>query len=447
MTRHVAPSGDTTGATDVAAINKALAESGEVVLSGRYFIDEAIIMSSDTTLTLNDAGIRLVDGANDNMLRNSDQIAGGTGNSNLRIVGTGLARFNGNPLSQSGGRGQGLLFQNVTGLTVSGVTLGPMYKMAAMQYGVRGAHWSDIELAQDATTTNQDGIDIGPGCRDIHIDSVRGRTGDDCFSIFAKNTGGNTTAYTNGLSAEDRNVSDIYISNVTVDVGINPVRLQAGDGSRLSRVYVSNFTNTRTTTASVTGGPAGVLQFGSTKYVTAEPAAGELADIYLDGYAGPAAWVIGAESNFSRVSVNNVTLSRDTDAGSGTGENSGAGSGSRTGTTSKAAIIGTAGRVQGFAPTISDITVSRVTVLAAESQADVLSLPPGSSVSSVELVDVAAVPTGAQLSAPVRAIDVSIRRLRFDKQLDIPIDQAAGSLPALGAVTVTVHAEDATKTS
>lgn len=431
MSTQVKPSGDRTGHSDSAAINEALSQPGECVLSGHYVINASILMTSDTTLTLDNASIRLVDGSRDNLVRNADQSVGGRGNANLKIQCTGTARLYSNPVSESGPRGQGLLFQNVQGLHVSGLTIGPVYTAAAMQFAVTDGHWSDIELAQDVTTTNQDGIDIGPGCRQIHIDSVRGRTGDDGFSIFAKNTGGNVTEYSTAMSVEERHISEIYISNISVDVGINPVRLQAGDGSRLSRVFVSNFTNLRSTIATVTGASSGVLQFGSTKYVTTEPSPDDLSEIYLDGYVGPASYVIGAESNFSQVGVNNVALT----------------AGARTDRTVQTAIIGTARHVADFAPTFSNVTVSNVAVPDSDATAFVLSLPAGSSVSKTELVNVAAGSVALRTSSDARSIDVNITRMRFDKQLDILFDQAAGALPALGTVTVNVHSSAATKAS
>lgn len=418
MTTAVPPSGDRSGAADAVAVNAVLALPGECVLSGQYFIDRALLMSSNTTLTLDGATVMLVDGADDNIVRNADQSPGGQGNTSLRIVGNGRARLFSDPGAQSGGRGQGLLFQNVTGLEVSGITIGPTYRMAAMQYGVRNARWSDVTLAQDASTPNQDGIDVGPGCRNIRIDGVKGRTGDDCFSIFAKNTGGNTTPYTDALSPEDRNVEGVYISDVSVDVGISPVRVQAGDGSRLRGVYVTGFTNLRKTTAAVTGGPCGVLQFGSSQYVTNEPDAGDMSEIYLSGYSGPGTYILGAASNFSQVGLDAVTLTP----------------GERPRFSTKPTIVGVGHAVSGFVPTFHDVTITDVTVVAPDARsAQVLSLPAGASLTSVDLFDIA-VATDQPSAARVRSsLDVRISSLAHNVEVDVSMADASDALPGLGA--------------
>lgn len=291
------------GAFDAGAITAALI-TGDVTLRGTYSTNTPIRIPSGRTLTLQTADINLVPGSNCNVIQNYDQNS--TGNSNITLQGIGRAVINGGnsttQTSASAYNSIGVTFTNVNGLTVRNVKIGPCRGPVMVLQGVTNGSISGIEIAQDRSGSNQDGIDIGAACDGINIRDITGVTGDDAFSIFSQKTAGFAHPMYKAASgvAGTRNVT---ISNVSIDVGINPVRLQAGDGLTLSGVHVSNFRNTNPATSNYA-----VLMFGSVAYVTTPPVMADMSDITLNGYHGPGNVIIGAGSNFSYVDVSNVTL-------------------------------------------------------------------------------------------------------------------------------------------
>ncbi|MCC4908103.1 hypothetical protein [Microbacterium sp. cx-59] len=169
---------------------------------------------------------------------------------------------------------------------------------------MRKARLRRIELAQDRSTTNQDGIDFGPSWNDIVVDGISGSTVDDGFSIFAQTTAGFCHSYYKqaGVATETKN---ILIRNVSLNVGMNVVRLQAGDGLKLSGVKMRSIENLNDDTST---NNYAVLMFGESGYVTTQPTKADLSNIDLRGYHGRGDVVIGASSHFSSVTADDVTL-------------------------------------------------------------------------------------------------------------------------------------------
>lgn len=299
----VPPSGDTSGVADVAAINVAL-ESSDVTIHGRYFANSPIRIPSNRTLRLHDAVINLVPNSNCNIIQNRNQDA--VGNENITLCGTGRAIINGgNSLTQPSATAYnsiGITWTNVRGLNVEGLEIGPCRGPVMVLQGVTGARISRIKITQDCSGANQDGIDIGAACDGVDIRDISGITGDDAFSIFSQKTAG----FAHPLYKSATGVSgtrNISISDVTINVGRNAVRLQAGDGLTLKNVDISNFRNTNGEVSQYA-----VLMFGAASYVKVPPSTDALSDITLSGYRGPGNVIIGAGTNFSHVSVNDVFL-------------------------------------------------------------------------------------------------------------------------------------------
>jgi hypothetical protein len=308
----IEPSGDISGATDSSAINSALS-AGNVTLRGTYYVSSTILIPSNRLFLLWDAEVILTAGSARNILRNTDQNA--TGNSNIHVYGIGKAILNGQASSQSSASAIntiGVSWVHVTDLSMSNITIGPCYGPCMVSQGVVKGRYYNIELAQDLSTSNQDGIDFGPACSDIIVDGVYGKTGDDCISIFAQKTAGFGHSIYKAASA-NASISNITIRNVTVDVGINPVRLQAGDTytsggtfpNTLSGVHIANFVNLNNNTAS---NGYSMIVFGEVEYVTTPPAKEDLRDITFNGYRGRASVIVGATTNFMDVHISNVTI-------------------------------------------------------------------------------------------------------------------------------------------
>lgn len=297
----VKPSGDTI--VDTAAINAALV-AGDVWLVGDFTTNAPILVPSNRTLALS-GSVTLANSSNCNIIRNTNQSA--TGDSNIYLKGVGRAVLNGNATNQVRQTGVylnvGVFFMNVSNYRVEDITIGPTNAFAGLQQACTFGRWSRIHLAQDASTTNQDGINIGPGCSNILIEGLTGTTGDDLCSIYAQNTSTSIHPYVSGLTAAQRNVSQVWLRDVNVNVGINVVRLQAGDSSKLTTVRAANIHNR----AGSSNFP--VIQFGATSFVTTLPSAADMSDITLDGYSGPCARLVACDSNFQQLTVRNVTIS------------------------------------------------------------------------------------------------------------------------------------------
>jgi hypothetical protein len=326
------PSGDTTGVTDVAAINTALGGNKTVVLrrtstsTTPFYINMPMVMYSGDTMIFWDAHVKLATNANCNMITNynatltsGNQNYGSTADSGLRVIGWGNSWLDGNPTNQAAAfttgnttTQAGIQWVNAADIVIQDLKIGPFIWMAGVQIGCEQVRWSRINVNQDRSVSHQDGIDIGPGCSDILIEHTRGMTSDDCYSIWAKygpTTGAanvtpwTTAAYT--ASPTNLNTSDVRIIGSKMAVGINFLRCQAGDGATLSGVHAANLVNTDTTLYS---SASCLLQLGALNYVTTAPNSNQLIDIVIDGANGIFQYLLGADSNFDDVKLVNVQM-------------------------------------------------------------------------------------------------------------------------------------------
>lgn len=331
-TTTIIPSGDTTGATDTAAINTALsAGDARVVLVGTpggtpFWLDAPIVMQTNTTLVLWDAHVKLIADARCNLICNQNatltgtgqtQNYGGTADSMIRVVGIGEAWLDGNASNQ-GSRTltgnttsmAGIQWVNASDVIVRDVRVGPICWMACVSIATTKLRWVNVDVAQDRSTTNQDGIDVGPGCSDVRIYNTTGQTSDDCHSIWAKYGavgGANITPWATAAKAAsltNLSSSDIRIFNSVVAVGDNFIRVQAGDGASLSDVHAYNLSNVDA--ASYT--PENLLQLGNLSYVTTPPSPEQFHDITIDGFVGTCTNLVALDSYASDIEVKNVRL-------------------------------------------------------------------------------------------------------------------------------------------
>jgi hypothetical protein len=301
----VRPSGDATGATDLAAINAALIASSSVTLNGDFVVNAPISLPSSRTLLLVDAKITLASGSNSNVFKNSNQNA--TGNTDIHIRGLGRAEVDGNAVGQvrqtNFWQHYGCLFVNVQRFSVQDITIGPTHVSAFnTQGGCSDGRFSRITVKLPGDTPNQSAFEIGSGSSNITVEGIRGQTGDDCVAVwaFGTNTGTNTVlhTYTLTLTAAQRSTSDITIRNIDCNIGIVPVRVLGGDGSTIKHVHAYDITNRLTGTSMV---PA--LYVGPSTYVTTDPALGEIDDITMTGYRGPCTELLGLDQACSNVTV------------------------------------------------------------------------------------------------------------------------------------------------
>jgi hypothetical protein len=418
----IVPSGDATGAADIAAINAALLTAGTIILRGNLTINAPIRIPSNTTLVLWESTVTLASASNCNIVQNYDQTA--TGNTNITIKGIGRASFNGNPTNQvrqslaktdgTGGtslyNNVGLYFVQVAGLRVEDVQIGPTNAYAVTQYGVTNARWSRIRLEQDGSTTNQDGIDIGTGCSDITVEHIRGKSGDDGFAVHSITWWVSTAPdavpplyQVTGAAPNGRNTTRIFYRDIEIDAGINLLRLNSDSVSPLSVVEMTNAANTNT------NGNGALLSIGSAGYVNATktPSTTQLTDVRFINIQGGARFgaktAISLDQSCSRIRVANVDL------------------------LSKAwptALVGTG--ANNYSPTVSDVVIDGVTAAATGTTAvgDLVNFRSGSTVSDITLRNIKVAECQAILNNASALTNVTLRNISTGKAWRIPFNSA-----------------------
>lgn len=299
----IAPSGDTTGATDTAAVNAALAAGDSVILTGHYYGNNIILQPSNTAIYCNSGEWTLVAGANCRMWCNTNQDSQTRTDNNLTVQGDGNFFFNGQPNQQTRQSNQRLNhgFDVISGNNVklSGFSLNANGS-SHMALGSTRVSYRDIILMSDGTTANQDGLDIGPGCEKIGVAGWRGIAYDDVYSFFAK-TAQSSTAMWYGTPWQDgADTTDIYVDDTQCGCGLtNMFRLQCGNGFKLNGVYASRSINT------LFDNDKRLIQFGESTYITVQPAATDYSNIVMDGASGFAVWV-ATDTACSGVKIRNI---------------------------------------------------------------------------------------------------------------------------------------------
>lgn len=232
------PSGDATGATDSTEINEALATATTVTLQGgTFYINTPILQPSNTLLILWEATVFLVAGSNCNIWRNTNQTV--AGDVNVYIQGFGRASFNGNAINQArlaipkgDGTGinsflgnTGMSPVSIAGFKAQGIQLGPTNGWGMFLQGVTNFD-VDVFMEQDASTTFQDGVDVGLGCSNGRI-KIRGKTGDDACGVMAIQWWNTAGAGIDGIhplyyvGAAPANGMPMAVADITYDIDVN----------------------------------------------------------------------------------------------------------------------------------------------------------------------------------------------------------------------------------
>jgi hypothetical protein len=235
----------------------------------------------------------------------------------------------------------GLFWVNVTGLSVSGVQIGPTQAFASNCQVCTHVRYSNIEINQDRSTKNQDGWDIGPGCSDLVLDGCTGRMSDDFVSIYAQNTSGSLHPYTKSLTAAQRNVFDLTVRNCVVDAS-ESFRIQAGDGSTAKNMLFENIVDKRLSYTTLTGTARWAICFGTTNYVTTAPNVGDISNITLRNYKGCSTYLCSTDDTYSDVTFDNCEMMAASDG------------------TSWIALLGWANYVSGYTGTVSNIAFRNI---------------------------------------------------------------------------------------
>lgn len=224
-------------------------------------IDEAIKLYDESTIILQNAHLRLADGAVCNMFTNKNartELAlknEGT-QKNIHIMGIGKALLDGgihNGMYEDNGITRKVMkktthhitencmmyFQNVENIVIENVTVkNNRYWGMYFIYSSFG-RVSNIRFESDSNVPNQDGVDLGKGCHNFIIEKITGCTGDNIVAI-------NVTGHDiYGPQTEDIRKGDVH--NVIIrDLlvygvgGCSLIRLLNHDGYRIYNIRIEN---------------------------------------------------------------------------------------------------------------------------------------------------------------------------------------------------------------
>lgn len=233
------------------AVNFASWTTSGVELKGNYILDTGIILRSGTKVILNNARLQRSLINHDNFFRNEAVATQSNifprGNKDISIIGVGNAIIEGSNSGWGGStplgfgddywRVQDILFGNVDGFNVSGLTFkgsnGAAFYMEQCRYG----SISNIEFAMDLAHPNQGGIAITSGSHNINCDNIRGVCMDDFFAVYNMGLVDTTNAIlgtplTAPIYTPYKTDKDVY--------GINATNLQRGISNKFSGQYYGN---------------------------------------------------------------------------------------------------------------------------------------------------------------------------------------------------------------
>lgn len=246
-----------------------------------WTIDRAILLPNDITVVLDDCRLILADGVTDNIFRNarayeSRKPFAEIAQIGIRIIGRGNAVLDGG--NDNGVREQNwtsdrphprtgnlILLCNVCRYELKGFTCVNMRHWAINQISCRKGHLADISFFNGNRHPNQDGINLRIGCREILIENITGRTGDDVIALTAL-AGCNDAELLPPDCKPD--ICHVTIRNVQANTHTTVVALRATDGSVLSDITIENITGL---TDPIEDGPCGVVRLGDCNWYKNHP--------------------------------------------------------------------------------------------------------------------------------------------------------------------------------
>lgn len=254
-----------------------------------WLLDRAILLPANTTLLLENSVLKLSDKCRDNFIRSANAgpgIAKVEPLENIFVVGVGNARLEGadrpratgdsgkrlgertygtdagkDGESQTGDwRNIGILFAKVKNFGIENLTIVNSHcwgiSLEKCEFGrvaqicFDSAERREIDGKLE-TTLNQDGVDLRKGCRNIRIESIRGRTGDDLVALTAIGTnardGGSfdSTEVSEFDPNADNDIRDVVIRDVIgySAGGHQIVRFLNASGIKIYRVTLDSLTD------------------------------------------------------------------------------------------------------------------------------------------------------------------------------------------------------------
>ena len=219
----------------------------------QWDVDEAIILSSNIEIVLDNCYIRQTDGSMDNVFRNFDDNAVRSTledeQQNIVIRGIGNAIIDGgkhNGLTQKNSMKDGMphveknnviRLHNLRGFRLSDFTILNQRWWAINLHYVEEGYIGGLKIKCDNGAHNQDGIDLRLGCNNIIIENLFGQSGDDFIAL----TGfyGNRASQKYAVAGKSIDIHDIIIKNiVATSAECTLVALRNQDGVKIYNVTV-----------------------------------------------------------------------------------------------------------------------------------------------------------------------------------------------------------------
>lgn len=317
VSQIIRPSGDTTGATDRAAINAALAAGTNTsfYLNGNYTVDQPILVQSGTTLVLADASITLAAAANAPIIANPSYSSVSTpaaSNIHIRGIGRALLDYNGaNQTEQTSAlwNSCAIAFTNVSSFSIEGIQCQNSQYLYILMQACSNGRLRNLHGIKGATDKGFLHVDIG--CSDISIDGITaaGTFADSVFSFnsVALANVGPTTPYANALVGSARNITNIKVANVRLASSTGMFCFFVDGSATISNVSISAVLNT----ASSTGGKQ--IQLGPAGYAGVSLAAhGSMANISVVDYEwhdNATDYFLTIDSDVTDVQISNIRCS------------------------------------------------------------------------------------------------------------------------------------------
>lgn len=263
-----------------------------------YLLSNAIVLSSNTTVKLDNCTLRLNDGVLCNIFMSKGcydkTMTAEQELKNIKIIGIGNAVLDGGKhngvtektaTSENGystvRHNHSIHFRNVDGFEISNLKIvEPRYwglSFVCCENGVI----KNIDFDCSNQAPNQDGIDLRIGCNNFLIEGITGVTGDDTVALTALSTPTSSDTYLS-VEGKDKDIHDVTIKNLaaTCNGGHGIIRLLAHHGNQIYNVKMENIVDTSTNIHVY-----GVLRIGDTNYAgSGTPMAyGDIHDIEIDG--------------------------------------------------------------------------------------------------------------------------------------------------------------------
>ena len=228
-------------------------------------IGKTIYLHDESILLLQNAHLRLADGAFCNMFSNKNArtklaLTEAGKQRNITVKGIGKAVLDGgihngkyecNGISRKvieGNRPDASLncmffMQNVENLVIDNLTVKDQRYWAFCLYTTTYSRVSNIHFISSSNVPNQDGVDLLKGCHDVIIENITGCTGDNAVALLATDDEIYERVVEN---LRDGDIYNITIRNIMVYCVNGPalIRLLNHDGFRIYNVRIDNVIET-----------------------------------------------------------------------------------------------------------------------------------------------------------------------------------------------------------